>query len=81
MLRMGYACVIDGLVGRADLNGSIGVVHRYNEAQQRWTGEGWDDDGEVYDAYQDGDEGYYDDYEGEGEARPYSGMIVEDIDE
>ena len=95
MLRAGSRCVIDGLVERADLNGSIGVVHRYNEAQQRYTSddeddsprdpnpdEGWDDDGEVYDAYQDDDEGYYDDYEGEGEAEAacYGGAVIEDID-
>ena len=44
--------------------------------------EGWDDDGEVYDAYQDDDEGDYDDYEGEGEAEAacYGGAVIEDID-
>ena len=44
--------------------------------------EGWEDDGEVYDAYQDDDEGYYDDYEGEGEAEAacYGGAVIEDID-
>jgi len=43
---------------------------------------GWDDDGEVYDAYQDDDEGHYDDYEGEGEAEAacYGGAVIEDID-
>ena len=44
--------------------------------------EGWDDAGEVYDAYRDDDEGYYDDYEGEGEAEAacYGGAVIEDID-
>ena len=36
----------------------------------------------MYDAYQDDDEGYYDDYEGEGEAEAacYGGAVIEDID-
>ena len=173
MLRVGSNVVIDNLAARADLNGSIGVVHRYNEAQQRWnvavdgepkklaikessltvlaewswaTGtdtwrpydaaicarleaaaaehgddaeveltlggkeyvvkhdgtswiqqradnpkqeddsprdpnpdEGWDDDGEVYDAYQDVDDAYYED-EGEAEAVCYGGAVIEDLD-
>ena len=41
--------------------------------------EGWDD-GEVYDAYQDGDEGYYDDYEEDEGGVRSGGMVVEDVD-
>ena len=36
MLRVGSNVVIDGLVGRADLNGSIGVITSYSNEQQRW---------------------------------------------
>ena len=38
-----------------------------------------DDDGEVYDAYQDDDDAYYED-EGEAEAVCYGGAVIEDID-
>ena len=41
--------------------------------------EGWDDDGEVYDAYQDDDDAYYED-EGEAEAVCYGGAVIEDLD-
>ena len=41
--------------------------------------EGWDDDGEVYDAYQDVDDAYYED-EGEAEAVCYGGAVIEDLD-
>ena len=41
--------------------------------------EGWDDDGEVYDAYQDDDDAYSED-EGEAEAVCYGGAIIEDLD-
>ena len=36
MLRVGSNVVIDNLVGRADLNGSIGVIMSYSNEQQRW---------------------------------------------
>ena len=130
--------ICSGLVGRADLNGSIGVITSYSNEQQRWIimvdgepkklamkeerlevlaewswlrssvptdtwrrfgavvscdtsdddddsprdpnpDEGWDDDGEVYDAYQDDDDAYYED-EGEAEAVCYGGAIIEDLD-
>ena len=88
MLRAGSNVFIDGLVARADLNGSIGVIHRYNEAtsddeddspRDPNPDEGWDDDGEVYDAYQDVDDAYYED-EGEAEAVCYGGAVIEDLD-
>ena len=85
--------MIDGLSRRADLNGSIGVITSYSNEQQRLcrlptprrsasartTRRRWDDDGEVYDAYQDDDDAYYED-EGEAEAVCYGGAVIEDLD-
>jgi len=42
--------------------------------------EGWDDDGEVYDAYQDDDDDAYYEDEGEAEAVCYGGAVIEDLD-
>ena len=36
MLRVGSNVICSGLVGRADLNGSIGVITSYSNEQQRW---------------------------------------------